>query len=174
MYKLVIISYTTLLVACAGSPPQPPTVDGSDRTSINNDKEVRKRIAELKYHPVPLPATVAPKHLPTSKTITINFSYNSAVIQPTESQEIEIQRFAMNIADISRIEVRARTDGKHTSPGDERIAFMRAQAALNYLVAHGIPATKISVNYLSAGDYVADNYNSFGRALNRRVDIEFF
>lgn len=172
MHKLVIVSCVALLVACAGSPPQPPTVDGTDRTTVNNEKQVQEHINKLKYHPAP--AVVSPAPLPTSQTITINFPYNSAFIQPTEAQDMEMHRLAMNIEDISRVEIRARTDGKRPSPGDERIAFMRAQAALNYLVAHGVPGTKISVNYLSAGDYVADNYNAFGRTLNRRVEIEFF
>ena len=33
---------------------------------------------------------------------------------------------------------------------------------------------KISVNYVSAGDYVADNISAAGRAQNRRVDIQVF
>ena len=67
-----------------------------------------------------------------------------------------------------------RTDAERPSAGDERIALKRAQAAMNYLVARGVPATKVSVNYLSGGDHVAEGGTAVGRAQNRRVEIEVF
>ena len=45
---------------------------------------------------------------------------------------------------------------------------------MNYLVARGVPATKVSVNYLSGGDHVAEGGTAVGRAQNRRVEIEVF
>jgi len=40
------------------------------------------------------------------------------------------------------------------------------------LIANGVSPEKMAINYVSATDYVADNYSPAGRAQNRRVEIE--
>ena len=73
-----------------------------------------------------------------------------------------------------RVEVRGRTDGQHPHAGDEKIALNRALAAQRFLIGQGVSPAIISVNYVSAGDYVADNFSAVGRSQNRRVDIVVF
>jgi outer membrane protein OmpA-like peptidoglycan-associated protein len=160
-----------MLAACS-TPPKPQTVDGTNRTAVNDAEtasvlSLRADLAETKpavVHPAPPPA-------PVSHTVTVHFPFNSAHLQPTAAQEAELLPL---LANVRRIEVRGRTDTERPSAGDERIALKRAQAAMNYLVARGVPATKVSVNYLSGGDHVAEGGTAVGRAQNRRVEIEVF
>ncbi|MDA1379173.1 OmpA family protein [Plesiomonas shigelloides] len=65
-----------------------------------------------------------------------------------------------------------RTDGRYPSKQDQWIAERRAINIRNYLVARGVPAERIDVNYAAATDYIADNTTLTGRENNRRVDIE--
>ncbi|MGU9945090.1 OmpA family protein [Bordetella avium] len=184
MRKLVIISCAAMLTACS-TPPKPPTVDGTNRTAVNDAEtasvlslradlaETKERVRELERRPAAVPAVVhpAPPPAPVSHTVTVHFPFNSAHFQPTAAQEAELLPL---LANVRRIEVRGRTDAERPSAGDERIALKRAQAAMNYLVARGVPATKVSVNYLSGGDHVAEGGTAVGRAQNRRVEIEVF
>ena len=169
MYKLVILFCAAALSACA-SPPKPPTVDGNDRTGVNGEETASMlslRAEQLENRPV----EVQPVPLPHSETITLHFPFNSARFKPTPAQEAALLPL---LANARRIEVRGRTDAEHPSAGDARIAFLRAQAAMKYLAARGVPATNISVNYLSGGDHVAETDTALGRAQNRRVEIEVF
>jgi len=58
-------------------------------------------------------------------------------------------------------------------PRDAKIALGRALAARNFLVNNGVVAEKINVFSQADGGFIAPNITK-GRALNRRVEIEFF
>jgi outer membrane protein OmpA-like peptidoglycan-associated protein len=73
----------------------------------------------------------------------------------------------------SQIALRGHTDASSISPIDKQMALGRATSARNYLVKHGVAADKIRISYQSAQHFIADNRTSAGRALNRRVEIEF-
>ena len=70
------------------------------------------------------------------------------------------------------IEIRGRTDAVYANDADRYIAMQRALNARVFLANNGIHPRKMHINYLSAGDHVADNGTAEGRARNRRVDIE--
>ncbi|UVW30692.1 OmpA family protein [Massilia sp. H6] len=72
-----------------------------------------------------------------------------------------------------RINLRGRTDARIAGTDDPRIARGRALAARQFFIRHGIDAAKIRVFAQSAGDFIAPAGTEEGRALNRRVDIEF-
>ncbi len=172
MRRLVILSCAAALAACS-THPKPPTVSGYHRTPINS--EAAKAELQLMVYP-PAPAStpvkvqaIAPAR-PLSQTISVGFPWNGSAFRPTSSQSAQLR--AVLAHGVDRIEVRGRTDNPRPTNGDERVARARAEAARDWLIGQGIPAGKISVNYVSAGDYASNNRVSSGRALNRRVDIE--
>lgn len=71
-----------------------------------------------------------------------------------------------------RIEIRGRTDATTNNEKDREIAMRRALNARVYLANNGIHPRKMHIDYKAAGDHVADNSTTQGRARNRRVEIE--
>lgn len=183
MRTLVVLMSAAALAACS-SPPKPPTVSGNDRSTVNSAETIealglrtdlaraRDRVRELESRPIPT-AVLAPVPLPRPKSETITFYYpfNKADFRPTLAQETAL---ASLLASARRVEIRGRTDGPRPSPADERIAFLRAQGAMNYVVSRGMPATRVTVNYVSGSDYIGINDTTLGRMQNRRVEIEVF
>lgn len=107
---------------------------------------------------------------PVNSTVfRYQFGFNSAALTLTETQKAELLPKAHNA---DRIEIRGRTDGQTPSAGDEAIAKARALSARALLVANGVSPQKMAINYVSAGDYITDNYSPAGRSQNRRVEIE--
>lgn len=185
MQKMVVISSAVFMAACS-SLPVPPVVDGNDRHPINSRETtellaLRAQLAQTQellqlreqniippvaIHPAPMQASLI-----TSQTVSVQFPFNGTKFNPTTDQTGALLPLLTNA---KRIVVRGRTDGQHASAADEQVALNRALSAQRYLVNNGISPLIISINYLSAGDYIADNNSAAGRAQNRRVDIDVF
>jgi outer membrane protein OmpA-like peptidoglycan-associated protein len=111
----------------------------------------------------------------TSTSLSRVFRYHFPVggsnlsLSPNELAEIMPPARQAN-----KIVVRARTDANAPSNADLLTAQRRAESAKRILIANGVPANKIMLNYVSADDYLGDNSTTEGRALNRRVEIEVF
>jgi len=186
-----------ILAGCA-SPPKNPTVDGKDRTPVNDpqarelletraklyraENELKRRTRhrpdvrdELAVHTVPVPSWSS-SQVPASdgqyeyETIRFSFHYGSSTLKISN----EMRDWVLSYANRARaIEVRGRTDGKKWSRGDEKVARDRAYAMHQWLVEHGISPALITASWASATDYMADNTSAKGRALNRRVEVVF-
>lgn len=183
MHKLIVLSSALILGACT-SPPRPPTVDGSNRLAVNTVESVevitlraqlaqsrellRQEQARSAVYAVTLQLVPPPAR---SRTFSVYFPYNGTDFHL--SADNATQLFPL-LGNARRVEVRGRTDGQRPSAADEKIALKRALAAQRFLIGQGVLPAIISVNYVSAGDYVADNFSTVGRSQNRRVDIEVF
>lgn len=171
MPQLIILSFIILLSGCS-SPPKPPVVDGTTRQVINNEEMI-----ELMARPLTLKNRCQKKGeplvkaSPKSQTIRIYFAFNETDFQLSPAESKKLRSW---ISKAHRIEVRGRTDAQSPSTADEQIALKRALAVQHYLLEQGVSPALISINYLSAGDYRADNFSDRGRMQNRRVDIEIF
>ena len=172
---------TVIFLAGCSSPPEPPVVSGSDRQAVNQAEKVERTAQSIplenKFQKQQPWSTISPSVLRPitppfrSQTISIHFPFNNTKFQLSDA---ESKKLFPLLAKAHRIEVRGRTDGQRPSAADEKIALSRALAAQRYLIGQGVSPALISVNYLSAGDYVGDNYSGVGRVQNRRVDIEVF
>jgi outer membrane protein OmpA-like peptidoglycan-associated protein len=112
-----------------------------------------------------------PQPPPGNRVHTVHFRFGSAQVDlpPLAAKAlIEDARLAPLVA------VRGRTDGVSDTAAEARVARMRAAAVSDFLIAAGVQATRIRATYQAAGDHVADNSSSSGRALNRRVEIEIY
>lgn len=108
-------------------------------------------------------------------------AHNGAVVfrllQPYAKAEFApSQQFRTDLLSLARestrVDIRGRTDAIADNAGDRMVARRRALCAQAYLVDNGVPANKIRVSFLAAGDRVASNATPEGRALNRRIEIE--
>jgi outer membrane protein OmpA-like peptidoglycan-associated protein len=182
MQKMVVISSVILMAACS-TLPVPPVVDGTDRHPVNSREttellalraqlvQTQERLQQREQSIIP-PVTITPAvPLITSQTVSVQFPFKGTKFNPTTEQSTTLLPI---LSSAKRIVVRGRTDGQHSSAADEQVALNRALSAQRYLVNNGLSPLIISVNYLSAGDYVADNISAVGRSKNRRVEIEVF
>jgi outer membrane protein OmpA-like peptidoglycan-associated protein len=105
-----------------------------------------------------------------TEIVNVGFTSNSTVFAPNEA----IAKALINSAKTAqRINVRGRTDALIAGPSDARIALGRALAARTYLLNNGVQDNKINVFSQAAGGFAVANNTEEGRALNRRVEIEF-
>ncbi len=191
MRKPLLIFCCIALSACA-SVPKPPNVNGRHRSQINDAetaellklraesaewhgqgevKAVPPKAAGATTRPLQTTPAATPAPALASHTYTVLFGYGSAAFEVPASLRAVLVPLARTA---SRIEVRGRTDGQRFSVGDELVAFHRARAVRQFLIHNGVAPEKIDLNYVSAGDYAADNTTPAGRTQNRRVEIEVF
>jgi OmpA family len=102
--------------------------------------------------------------------IRVFHPYSQSHFTPTEQVAQLLKRYAVNA---DEIEIRAMTDSNVVTPGDRSVATARAAKALAWLVTNGANPNRIRSESYSAGHFLVDNRTDAGRALNRRVEIEF-
>ena len=95
--------------------------------------------------------------------------YAKAEFSPSASFQAELLHLARESA---RIDIRGRTDARIDNAVDRSIAQRRALCAQAFLLGNGIAPDKIHLSFLAAGDRLASNATTQGRAINRRVEIE--
>lgn len=153
---LCIVGFSAaLLTAC--SAPVPPAINGKTEC-----------INALGMPPITPPEPIIIIVTPP-KPVSLYYPYNIATASRSPLLHDSILPAAKTA---ERIRILGRTDGRFPSKQDQWIAERRATNVRNYLVARGIPAERIDVNYAAATDYIADNTTPTGRESNRRVDIE--
>ncbi|AVQ89152.1 hypothetical protein C7R88_17685 (plasmid) [Plesiomonas shigelloides] len=148
-----------LLTAC--SAPVPPSISGKPEL-------INAPGTPPITPPEPIIIVVTPPK-PVSLYYRLYYPYNIA----TTSRDPVLHDTILPAAKTAhRVRILGRTDGRYPSKQDQWIAERRAINIRNYLVARGVPAERIDVNYAAATDYIADNTTLTGRENNRRVDIE--
>ncbi|EFF42049.1 OmpA family protein [Xanthomonas citri] len=183
MRALALVGVAFAVSACS-SHPKPPTVSGRDRVPVNSPVAAQTLQQEA-FSPAPVvvvqhqggPQAVQRQQAPRAadrplySVVSVQFPWNSAQFRPTPAQVAHLR--GLIAAGVAHVQVRGRTDNPNPSSGDEHIARGRAEAAKDWLIGEGVPSGIIDLNFVSAGDYRSNNRLSDGRALNRRVDIEF-
>ncbi len=70
-----------------------------------------------------------------------------------------------------RFSVEGHTDNMGSAPMNQELSLRRATTVRDYLIAQGVPASKIDVEGLGLTAPIGDNTTTDGRARNRRVEI---
>lgn len=181
------------LTAC-GSPPSPPSLEGATRRPANMATAVELQqcrtavhearamaveagrlaegsiasLAEMAVHErCPPPAVRAAGN----RVYTLRFAFGSSRLDFPPGADAWLRRQAL-AADL--VVLRGRTDGDVDATIESRMARARALAVRDHFVAAGVEPARIRATYQPVGDHVADNGSASGKALNRRVEIEFY
>lgn len=102
--------------------------------------------------------------------IQVSFQTNSTTFTPSA----DVARVLIDSAkSADRVNVHGHTDSRIAGPIDAKIALGRAIAARKFLMDNGVQSEKIKVFSQAAGGFIAPNTTNEGRALNRRVEVEF-
>ena len=101
----------------------------------------------------------------------ISFDTNSYAIKPQLRNVLD--PFAQSLAGDPNalVTVVGHTDSTGSPAVNNPLSVERAQSVRDYLVARGVPATRIQTYGRGENEPVADNSTEAGRARNRRVEI---
>lgn len=105
---------------------------------------------------------------PVSTTVYVPFSNGSARFSPNANAIADLA----SAPGAALVAIRGRTSTTKPTAKDEGLALARTISARAYLIALGVSPLKITLNYVSAADFVADNATSAGRERNQRVEID--
>jgi len=187
----ITLAMTVALLTACSSAPKPKILNGKYRQPINTD-----------IHPVNVGVEIPPDQQASSsdaldtpscvpENATPLLSDNVRTEEPAHVFRFQFPYGGITLARSGKtasewaelidqakyaqwILIRGRTDGATHSKGDEDVALHRAINTRNALVSHGIDPARIRIDYLSGGDYLADNTTPEGRRQNRRVEIELW
>jgi len=123
--------------------------------------------------PAPTPAPVAEP--PVKKRIVlrgVNFDFDKSNIRPVDVPILEEAVKTLTESGLPAVIAIGHTDSIGTEQYNQRLSERRADSVRAWLIAHGIPADKITAEGRGESDPVASNETADGRAQNRRVELK--
>jgi len=111
----------------------------------------------------------------TKKTIVlrgINFDFDKANIKPEAEPVLDAAVDVLKENPDVNVRVGGHTDSVGTDAYNQGLSERRAKSVSDYLVAHGISASRLSSVGYGESQPVADNKTADGRAQNRRVALD--
>lgn len=127
---------------------------------------------EVISEPVPV---VAPEPIIVKETVTLSadaqFDFDSATLKVNE--DLSALAGQLDQFDVGQIVIIGHTDSKGPEAYNQKLSEKRAQAVADYLVNKGVSSDSLTIRGMGETQPIADNATLEGRALNRRVEIEF-
>jgi outer membrane protein OmpA-like peptidoglycan-associated protein len=123
--------------------------------------------------PVVPPPVLPPPVVAKKKIIlrNVNFDFDKSNIRPDATPILdEAVRLLKEEGEVT-IVCKGYTDSIGSAAYNQGLSLRRANAVKAYLVDHGIPAKRITVQGFGKSDPVASNETADGRAQNRRVEL---
>lgn len=110
-------------------------------------------------------------HLDLAKLPAIKFQTGSAEL--TQKSQALLAWLARRLQDFptTKLDVHAHTDGQGDTDANQRLSERRAEAVVNYLIAKGVSAKRLTADGFGESQPIADNSTSEGRQRNRRVEF---
>ena len=135
---------------------------------------LKPRRVELPLPPPPpqeeVLAKVEKKKIVIAKTI--HFEFDKAVIRPISFPIVDaVVGILKENLDIRKIRIEGHCDGKGSDAYNMKLSQRRANAVLEYMIAHGIGAEKMVAVGYGKSRPVENNGTPEGRAKNRRVEF---
>lgn len=101
----------------------------------------------------------------------ILFDVDSAVLDPESMRSLGDAAAVLNEYSKTAIIAQGHTDSSGSEAYNQQLSERRAGSVMNYLIARGVDASRITAVGYGEGYPVADNGTPQGRAMNRRVDL---
>lgn len=103
----------------------------------------------------------------------VNFETGKATLLPDAKTELDKMIQVMKKYPDSKWLVSGYTDNTGSYQLNKKLSFERAHSVAAYLIQNGIHNDRLEVKGFGSDNPIADNYIESGRALNRRVEINF-
>ncbi len=102
---------------------------------------------------------------------SINFGFDSSDLTSTAMANLDKLIPALNSQQNTNLQVQGFTDSKGSDDYNLKLSQRRAIAVKNYLVAHGVAASRLTTVGFGEQNPIAENESEEGRAKNRRVEF---
>jgi OOP family OmpA-OmpF porin len=103
----------------------------------------------------------------------VTFQTNSAVLTPQDQLLLDSVATILEQRRQFNVEVRGHTDSTGPDAFNQQLSERRAESVREYLISRGIAAERLTARGLGESEPIADNDTAEGRALNRRVTLNF-
>lgn len=138
-------------------------IEGSDKSAALKEAElwlINSRLDEIEARLVSASAAV----------VRVSFPSNSVAFKP----DPKVAKVLIDSAKLAnQVNLSGHTDSQVAGPLDAKIAQGRAMAARKFLIDNGVDSKRITVASKAEGSFLAPNSTDKGRAVNRRVELEF-
>jgi outer membrane protein OmpA-like peptidoglycan-associated protein len=102
-------------------------------------------------------------------TLAVQFETNSATLKPGSDAELDRLVEVMKVTPTIAGFIEGYTDSTGSAAYNKQLSKQRAEAVVEYLIAHGVSSHRVIPRGFGEGNPVADNSTEEGRAQNRRV-----
>jgi outer membrane protein OmpA-like peptidoglycan-associated protein len=102
------------------------------------------------------------------------FDYDSDVVKSTAASNLRSFAQSLDKYPNTDIMIVGHTDAQGSDSYNQGLSERRAAAARNYLIAQGVPSSRIRTAGRGETEPIASNDTEEGRALNRRVEIAIY
>ena len=160
------------VVAAAPTPPAPPVAVAPAAPVMDSDGDGVIDSADLCPN-TPAGTKVDANGCPAILlTLTgVNFKFDSSAIEPSSVQLLDQAVEALKSASAVQVRVVGHTDSIGTEDYNVHLSDRRAKAVVDYLVANGIPASRLQAEGRGEREPVQSNRTPEGRFQNRRVEL---
>ena len=101
----------------------------------------------------------------------VNFDNDQASLRPDAIAILDQAVSTLKENDKVKVEVAGHTDNRSTAAHNLDLSQRRARAVMDYFVARGVDAGRLSAKGYGQAQPIADNETDAGRAQNRRVEL---
>jgi len=128
---------------------------------------------EEEVPPPPPPPPPAPAPAAKKKIVLrgVNFDFDKATLQPAGKPILEEAARILKENPSVNVQVQGFTDSVGSVEYNLRLSDRRAATVKNFLVAEGVPASRLTTKGFGKSNPVASNDTADGRAQNRRVEL---
>lgn len=153
----------------------------TQKAAPSTDNSRQMMTAGLQYlyswaQPEPPPPAPEPPPAPPAKRKIIlrgvNFDFDKSNIRPDARPILDATIDVLKAEPEIDVAVQGYTDSVGSEAYNEKLSQRRAESVKEYLVAGGIPASRLTAIGYGESDPVATNETEDGRAQNRRVELK--
>ncbi len=102
----------------------------------------------------------------------IFFDFDRATLRPESTAELERLTKLLNDNSGLKIEISGHTDNKGSATYNQKLSEDRAKTVVDYLIQHGISASRLQYKGYGLSQPIATNDTDEGRQLNRRTEFK--
>ncbi len=103
----------------------------------------------------------------------VNFDFNKSVLKPGSQAILDENIVTLRSRPKMTIKIIGHTDSDGDEVYNQKLSEARAKAVMQYFLDQGIPIVRMEAFGKGESSPIADNRTDAGKAMNRRIEIEF-